>query len=53
MRATSVSSTFTRVSRTDMSLIVSSVAASLLNVPGTAVSPCSTASRVMRPDIGA
>ncbi len=49
MRATSVSSTFTFVSRTVMSLIVSSVAASLLNVPGTAVSPSSTTSRVMRP----
>ena len=36
-----------------MSLIVSSVAASLLNVPGTAVSPCSTARRVTRPVIGA
>ena len=41
------------VSSTDMSLIVSSVAASLLNVPGTAVSPCSTTSRVTRPLIGA
>ena len=36
-----------------MSLIVSSMAASLLNVPGTAVSPCSTVSRVTWPDIGA
>ena len=52
-RATSVSSTFTFVSSTDMSLIVSKSAWSLLNVPGTAVSPCCTASFVMRPSIGA
>ncbi len=36
-----------------MSLIVSNSAWSLLNVPGTAVSPCCTLSRVMRPFIGA
>ena len=53
MRDTSVSSTFTFVSSTLMSLIVSIVAASLLNVPWIAVSPCSTTSRVTRPDIGA
>ena len=49
MRETSVSSTFTFVSSTPMSLIVSSVAASLLNVPMIAVSPCSTFRRVTRP----
>ncbi len=36
-----------------MSVMVSSVAASLLKVPGNAVSPCSTTRRVIRPDIGA
>ena len=53
MRATSVSSTFTLVSSTLMSAIVSSVAASLFNVPWIAVSPFSTLRRVTRPDIGA
>ena len=53
MRATSVSSTFTLVSSTLMSAIVSSVAASLFSVPWMAVSPFSTTRRVTRPDIGA
>ena len=53
MRATSVSSTFTFVSSTLMSAMVSSVAASLFSVPMIAVSPFSTFRRVTRPDIGA
>ena len=52
MRATSVSSTFTLVSSTLMSLIVSSVAASLFSVPMIAVSP-SRRRRVTCPLIGA
>src|ERR1700682_6189319 len=48
IRDTSVSSTFTLVSRTLISLIVSIVAASLLKVPWIAVSPSSTLRRVTR-----
>ena len=53
MRTTSVSSTFTLVWITDRSEIVSRSPTSLENVPGTAISPSSTASRVTRPAIGA
>jgi hypothetical protein len=53
MRATSVSSTFTLVSITRMSLMVRSVAASLFSVPWMAVSPSSTLRRVILPLIGA
>src|SRR3989475_4383467 len=52
-RTTSVSSTRTFAWMTDRSETVSSSPTSLENVPGTATSPSSTASRVTRPDIGA
>ncbi len=52
-RTTSVSSTCTLASTTDMSAMVRSSAVSRLKVPGTATSPSSTLSRVTRPVIGA
>ena len=53
MRTTSVSSTLTLTWMTERSETVSSRPVSREKVPGTATSPSSTASRVMRPAIGA